>query len=144
MNPIDKRLDEYIEDFKWLGDENEKVEFIIEMGKNNIPLPSEEKNDETLVKGCSSKAWLVMECKDGMVDIKAEGESALAKGMIALLLSLFNHQKAKDILDFNPKRLYDLGLDKLLSPVRQQGLEAFLGYVYGFAKECEEKNSGKS
>jgi len=144
VNPIDKRLDEYIEDFKWLGDENEKVEFIIEMGKNNTPLPSEEKNDETLVKGCSSKAWLVMDCKDGVVEIKAEGESALAKGMIALLLSLFNRQKAKDILDFNPKRLYDLGLDKLLSPVRQQGLEAFLGYVYGFAKECEEKNSGKS
>jgi len=144
VNPIDKRLDEYIEDFKWLGDENEKVEFIIEMGKNNTPLPSEEKNDDTLVKGCSSKAWLVMDCKDGVLEIKAEGESALAKGMIALLLSLFNQQKAKDILDFNPKRLYELGLDKLLSPVRQQGLEAFLGYVYGFAKECEEKNSGKS
>jgi len=144
VNSIDKRLDEYIEDFKWLGDENEKVEFIIEMGKKNTPLPSEEKNDDTLVKGCSSKAWLVMDCKDGVLEIKAEGESALAKGMIALLLSLFNQQKAKDILDFNPKRLYELGLDKLLSPVRQQGLEAFLGYVYGFAKECEEKNSGKS
>lgn len=142
MNPLEKKLEAYKEDFAWLGDDNEKVEFIIEMGKKNVPLAPDEKTDETLVKGCSSRAWLVMECKDGRVHIKAEGESALAKGMIALLLGIFNDQKAEDILAFDPKKLYDLGLDALLSPVRQQGLEAFLGYVYGFAKKCKEQNDG--
>ena len=142
MNPLEKKLEAYKEDFAWLGDDNEKVEFIIEMGKKNVPLAPDEKTDETLVQGCSSRAWLVMECKDGRVHIKAEGESALAKGMIALLLGIFNDQKAEDILAFDPKKLYDLGLDALLSPVRQQGLEAFLGYVYGFAKKCKEQNDG--
>jgi cysteine desulfuration protein SufE len=142
MNPLEKKLEAYKEDFAWLGDDNEKVEFIIEMGKKNVPLKPEEKNDTTLVKGCSSRAWLVMECKDGKVHIRAEGESALAKGMIALLLDIFNDQKAEDILAFDPKKLYDLGLDALLSPVRQQGLEAFLGYLYGFAKKCKEQNDG--
>ncbi len=142
MNPIEARLNAYKEDFQWLGDDNEKVEYIIDLGKKNTPLPPEQKNDETLVKGCSSKAWIVMECRDGIVHIEAEGESALAKGMIALLLSLFNDRKAEDILAFDPKALYTLGLDALLSPVRQQGLEAFLGYVYGFAKECKEKSHG--
>jgi cysteine desulfuration protein SufE len=142
MNPLEKKLEAYKEDFAWLGDDNEKVEFIIEMGKKNVPLKPEEKNDTTLVKGCSSRAWLVMDCKDGRVHIRAEGESALAKGMIALLLDIFNDQKAEDILSFDPKKLYDLGLDALLSPVRQQGLEAFLGYLYGFAKKCKEQNDG--
>ncbi len=142
MNPIQEKLNRYKEDFQWLGDDNEKVEFIIEMGKNNTPLPPELKNDNTLVKGCSSRAWLVMKCQEGRVHIRAEGESALAKGMISLLLSLYNDQKAEDILAFDPKGLYELGLDALLSPVRQQGLEAFLGYLYGFAKECKEQSDG--
>jgi cysteine desulfuration protein SufE len=142
MNPIEEKLNSYKEDFKWLADDNDKVEFIIEMGKKNQPLPPEKKNDETLVKGCSSKAWLVMECRDGVVHMEAEGESALAKGMIALLPDLYNDRKAEDILAFDPKKLYDLGLDALLSPVRQQGLEAFLGYVYGFAQKCKEQSDG--
>jgi len=142
MNPIEAKLNAYKEDFKWLGDDNEKVEFIIEMGKKNTPLPPELKNDDTLIKGCSSKAWIVMECNDGVVHIRAEGESALAKGMIALLLDLYNDQKAEDILAFDPKKLYELGLDALLSPVRQQGLEAFLGYLYGFAQKCKEQSNG--
>ncbi len=142
MNPLEKKLEAYKEDFAWLGDDNEKVEFIIDMGKNNQPLPPEQKNDDTLIKGCSSRAWIVMTCDEGRVHIEAEGESALAKGMIALLLGIFNDQKAEDILAFDPRKLYELGLDALLSPVRQQGLEAFLGYIYGFAKKCKEQNDG--
>ena len=142
MNTIEQKLNDYKEDFTWLADDNEKVEYIIDLGKKNPPLNPAEKNDDTLVKGCSSRAWLVMECKDGKVHIKAEGESALAKGMIALLLSLFNDRTAEEILAFDPKQLYTLGLDTLLSPVRQQGLEAFLGYVYGFAQKCKEQING--
>ena len=143
MNPIEKKLEAYKKDFAWLADDNEKVEYIIDLGKKNVPLDPSEKNDDTLVKGCSSRAWLVMECDDnGKIHIKAEGESALAKGMIALLLSLFNDRTAEEILSFDPRQLYTLGLDSLLSPVRQQGLEAFLGYVYGFAQKCKEQNNG--
>jgi len=142
MNPIEEKLNAYKEDFTWLADDNEKVEYIIDLGKKNLPLDPAEKNDTTLVQGCSSKAWLVMECEDGVVHIRAEGESALAKGMIALLLDLYNHRKAEDILAFDPKKLYELGLDALLSPVRQQGLEAFLGYVYSFAQKCKEQRNG--
>ena len=142
MSTIQERLNQYKEDFAWLGDDNEKVEYIIDLGKKNTPLPPELKNDDTLVKGCSSKAWIVMECRDGKVHIEAEGESALAKGMIALLLSLYNDRPAEEILAFDPKELYTLGLDALLSPVRQQGLEAFLGYVYNFAQECKEQSNG--
>ena len=142
MNPIKERLLEYEEDFKLLGDDNAIVEYIIELGKDNEALPSEDKNDDTLVKECSSKAWLISECKDNKLYIKAEGESALAKGMIAFLLDLYSGRDVDDILEFDPKELYSVGLDRLLSPVRQQGLEAFLGYLYRFAKECKEGKNG--
>ncbi len=139
MNPIEKKLAVYREDFSFLEDATQKAEFIIELGKSNTPIPSELKTDENLVQGCASKAWLILRCEEGRAVMQAEGDSALAKGMIALLLDLFNGQKAEDILHFDPKKLYELGLDSLLSPVRQQGLEAFLGYLYGFAKKCEEE-----
>jgi cysteine desulfuration protein SufE len=62
----------------------------------------------------------------------------MAKGMMVLLLSIFSERKAEEILEFDPAKLQDMGIVELLSPVRQQSLEAFLNKVYGYAKSYKE------
>ena len=70
--------------------------------------------------------------------LRGEGTSEMAKGMMVLLLSIFSERTPEEILSFNPEALHDMGIVELLSPVRQQSLEAFLGKVYGYAKQCRE------
>lgn len=138
---MDEQLEAYKEDFSLLGDKDAIVEYILDLGKqNDMRLKPDEKNEKTLIKGCSSPAWMVEECKDGKVHFRVEGSSSLAKGMIPLLLKIFNDRTPDEILSFDASKLHELGFDKILSPTRLQSMEAFLKRIYSFAKECKEKN----
>ncbi len=138
---MDEQLEAYKEDFSLLGDKDAIVEYILDLGKqNDMRLKPDEKNEKTLIKGCSSPAWMVEECKDGKVHFRVEGSSSLAKGMIPLLLKIFNDRTPDEILSFDASKLNELGFDKILSPTRLQSMEAFLKRIYSFAKECKEKN----
>ncbi len=138
MKTINEVLQEYKSDFEIFDDANSKMEYIFDLGKRHTPLPSELKNDKTFIEGCASPAWLAAECKDGVLILKGEGTSEMAKGMLTLLLDIFSNKTADDILNFDPKELNQLGIVELLSPVRQQSLQAFLEKVYSYAKACKE------
>jgi len=139
VKTINEVLEEYKSDFELFEDGNSKLEYIFDLGKRHKTLPQEEKNDDTFIEGCASPAWLVGECKDGVLILRGEGTSEMAKGMITLLMDLFGNKSADDILNFNPERLGELGIVELLSPVRQQSLQSFLEKVYTYAKKCKEE-----
>ncbi len=134
---IETTIARYKEDFDLFPEANDKLEYIFDLGKKHTTLPDEEKNDATFVVGCASAAWLVGECKDGKLILRGEGTSEMAKGMLALLLDIFADRTPDEILNFNPENLQDMGIVELLSPVRQQSLEAFLKMVYGYAQRCK-------
>jgi len=135
---IDEVLQQYKEDFSLFPTPNEKMEYIFDLGKKHSTLPENEKNDDTFIVGCASPAWLVGECKNGKLILRGEGTSEMAKGMLTLLLDIFSDKDVDDVLSFDPQRLNELGIVDLLSPVRQQSLEAFIKKVYGYAQECKE------
>jgi len=136
---MEETLAQYKEDFELFPNDNDKIEYIFDLAKRHTQLPPEEKNDETFIKGCSSAAWLVGECKDGKLILRGEGTSEMAKGMMTLLLDIFSNRTPDEILSFDPTKLHDMGVVELLSPVRQQSLEAFIKKVYEYAKKCKEE-----
>ena len=138
---IEKTIARYKEDFDLFDDPNDKLEYIFDLGKKHTTLPEEEKNEATFVQGCASPAWLVSECKDDKLILRGEGTSEMAKGMLTLLLDIFGERTPDEILNFNPENLQDMGIVELLSPVRQQSLQAFLTMVYGYAKKCKEQGA---
>jgi len=138
---IEETIAKYKEDFDLFPDPNDKLEYIFDLGKKHTTLPDEEKNDNTYVNGCASDAWLVGECKDGLLVLRGEGTSEMAKGMLTLLIDIFGNKTPEDILGFDPAKLQDMGIVELLSPVRQQSLEAFLKMVYGYAHKCKEQGA---
>jgi len=140
MNMLET-IAQYKEDFDLFSTADEKLEYIFDLGKKHTVLPEEEKNDDTFVHGCASAAWLVGECKDGKLILRGEGTSEMAKGMLTLLLDIFGNRTPDEILTFDPANLHDMGIVELLSPVRQQSLQAFLKMVYGYAQKCKEQGA---
>ena len=136
---MEETVAHFKEDFDLFPTANDKLEYIFDLGKKHTTLPDEEKNDDTYVVGCASDAWLMGECKDGLLLLRGEGTSEMAKGMLTLLLDIFANRTADEILSFDPAKLHDMGVVELLSPVRQQSLEAFLKMVYGYAQKCKEQ-----
>ena len=138
---VTEKVNYYKEDLDMFETPNEKFEYIFDLGKKHTTLPEEQKNDDTFIVGCSSPAWLVGECQGSKLLLRGEGSSEMAKGMLGLLLDIFNDQEVDDILSFDPQELQKLGIIEHLSPVRQRSLEAFLNKVYAYAKRCKEKTS---
>ena len=136
---MEETIARYKEDFDLFPTPNDKLEYIFDLGKKHTTLPDEEKNDATYVVGCASDAWLVGECKDGILLLRGEGTSEMAKGMLTLLLDIFANRPVDEILAFAPAKLHEMSIIELLSPVRQQSLEAFLNKVYTYAKNCKEQ-----
>jgi len=135
---IEKTIAMYKEDFDLFETANEKLEYIFDLGKKHTTLKEEEKNEATFVHGCASNAWLVGECQEGKLILRGEGTSEMAKGMLTLLLDIFANRTADEILNFDPEKLQELGIIELLSPVRQNSLQAFLKMVYRYAERCKE------
>lgn len=135
---MEEQVKVYKDDLELFDDKDAKVEYILDYAKESTGLDVMYKIDDNIIKGCSSLAWLHKEFKDGKIVLEAEGDSLIAKGMLVLLLGIFNNRTPTEIFSFNTSLLMTMGVMELLSPVRQQGLEAFLNVIYTYAKECQE------
>jgi cysteine desulfuration protein SufE len=119
------------EDFELFDDWREKIEYVLELGKKLEPFPEEHRIDANKVKGCQSQVWMVAmpDVESGTLRIQADSDAFIVKGLIALLLRLYDHRLPADILD-NPPDIFDqIGLGKHLSPTRANGLHAMINRI---------------
>ena len=89
--------EEIIEDFDLFEDWMERYEFIIENGKSLPQIEEVNKSDDNLIKGCQSKVWLHADYDDGKLLFSADSDAILTKGIISLLLKVYNDQTPDDI-----------------------------------------------
>ena len=125
--------EEIIDEFSMFDDWMERYEYIIELGKS-LPLIDEQfKTDDNLIVGCQSKVWLHAEKKDDTIFYTSDSDAILTKGIIALLLRVFNNQTSEDILKANTDFIDEIGLKEHLSPTRANGLVSMVKKVKLYA-----------
>ena len=81
----------------------------------------------------TKKVWLHGEQKDGKVIFSADSDAILTKGIIAILIRVFSHQKAADILEANTDFIDQIGLKEHLSPTRANGLVSMVKQIKMYA-----------
>ena len=130
MNNIITKENELRDIFIGLGDDwQEKYGYLIEMGRTLPEYPVEFKKDICVVRGCQSQVWVNVSMVDGLVKLKVDSDALIVKGLLAIILFLYDNQKPEDIINHELKILEDIGLNKHLSPMRQQGLDAVVNYI---------------
>jgi len=133
--------EEIIDEFSMFEDWMERYEYIIELGKS-LPLINEQfKIDENLIVGCQSKVWLHSEIKDQKISFTADSDAILTKGIVAILLRVFNNQKPKDILEADLYFVDEIGLKEHLSPTRANGLVSMIKQIKLYALAFQSKLS---
>lgn len=129
---------ELIEDFELFEDWADKYEYIISLGKDLQSMNASDKTDDNIVKGCQSQVWLTARNEAGIVFFDADSDAIITKGIIALLVKVFNGQSAKDILNNDLTFIDQIGLKEHLSPNRSNGLVAMVQkmktYALAFSK----------
>src|SRR5574344_1180994 len=129
-----EEIEKEIEDeFGMFDDWMDKYNYLIELGKDCPMIETKDKNDNNLIKGCQSKVWVSAEMIDGVMDIKAASDAVITKGIITLLLRVFNHQKPQDVAKADLHFIDTIGLTQHLSPTRSNGLLAMIKQIKLYA-----------
>ncbi len=127
--------DEIIDCFNMLDDWHSKYEYLLDMGNHLPDMPDQLKTDRSLVHGCNSKAWIVAEPRNNRVHFIADAETAIARGILALMLKVLDNQPAEEILKTELYFLDRIGLRENLSMTRAQGLEHLVDKIYRMVGE---------
>lgn len=131
---ISDRVDSIVEDLSMFDEDIDKYEYIIDLGKAMKPLDDFLLRDEFLVKGCSSKVWLISEYLNGIVKYSADSNSVIVKGLISILIYLFNGLSPMEILEYDFNGLKELNLTEIISPTRQNGVYHMVNKIKHYAE----------
>ena len=118
-----------LDEFALFEEQRDKVEYILDLGKQLPPLAEQHKTEANKVRGCQSQVWLVAQPEADRVHLTADSDAILVKGLITLLLRLYDRRSPREILDNPPEVLEQIGLSRFLTPGRANGLYAMVGRI---------------
>lgn len=118
-----------VDDLLILPDAQERLSAIVDRVKNRPPLAVAERIEANRIKGCVSLAWLVGEHRGGLCHFRSDADSPLVRGLLALLADFYSDAPPADILATEPSLLTELGLDRVISPTRLNGLRSACAHL---------------
>ena len=130
---IENAQKDIIDNFLFFEDWTQKYEYIIELSKDLKFMNDNLKNEDNLIKGCQSKVWLHAEMINGKINFLADSEAIITKGIISILLNVFNNRKPQEILDSDMGFIEKIGLKEHLSPNRANGLSSMYKQIKFYA-----------
>ena len=136
---INELQDEVIEVFSDFDDWMDKYQLLIDLGNELPPLDEHYKTESNLIDGCQSRVWLQADCHDGVMELQAESDALIVKGIIALLIKVLNYQKPEDVLNAGLYFIERIGLKDHLSPTRSNGLLAMVKQIRMYALAFQSK-----
>ena len=109
----------------FFDDWTDRYQYIIALGRKLPELDEAYKTDEYKVRGCISQVWLKSELTEGSpttLVFKGDSDSAIVKGLIAVLHTCLSGRTPREILDEDVEGFFRrIGLEQHLSPNRRNG-----------------------
>ena len=122
-------IDEFANFDEWL----DKYAYLIDLGKECPQIDEKDKTEANLIKGCQSRVWLSCEQRDGRLYFRADSDAVITRGIITLLIRVFDGQMPQDIIDADLAFIDAIGLKEHLSPTRSNGLLAMVRQMRAYA-----------
>ncbi|NLX81283.1 MAG: SufE family protein [Proteiniphilum sp.] len=138
---IDQIEQEIIDEFSIFSDWMDKYAYIIEQGNTLPEFEEKYKTPENIIKGCQSRVWLQTDYVDGKLQFKAESDALIVKGLLALVLRVFNNRTYDEILKSDLRFMKEIGLTEHLSPTRSNGLLSVVKQIRFYAMAYKAKET---
>ena len=135
-------IDDILSDFELFEDWDERYRYLIDLGRRLEPLPEAAKTEANKVRGCASQVWLETRKivgNDGKerLTFKGDSDAHIVKGLVALILALFDRKTPDEILATNAQDVFDrLELAQHLSMQRANGVRAMVERIKAEARRA--------
>jgi cysteine desulfuration protein SufE len=142
---INSAQDEIVTDFSLLdGDREMTVFYIMELGQKLPDMPESEKTEDNIVKGCQSKVWLSAKFENEKVHFMADSNTAITKGLVSLLLRVFNNRTPDEILEADLYFMKKIGMERFIGTQRSNGFAAMIKQMKLYALAFKMKTEVRS
>jgi cysteine desulfuration protein SufE len=142
---INQIQDEIISEFSLLdGDMEMTVFYIMELGQKLPVMPEADKTEDNVVKGCQSKVWLTGKLEDNKIYFTADSNTAITKGLVSLLVRIFNSQTPDAILNADLYFMNKIGMERFIGTQRSNGFAAMIKQMKLYALAFKTKMEVKS
>ena len=125
--------EQIVEEFSVFDEWLDKYEYLIETGRQLPAIDEEAKIADNLIEGCQSRVWLDCKERDGRLWFTADSDAVITKGIISLLIRVFDGQKPEDIVAADLSFIDRIGLRDNLSPTRANGLHSMITKIKAYA-----------
>ncbi len=132
---------EIVEEFALFDSNDEKYEYIIDLGKKLPALDEKYKTDDNKVRGCQSSVWLQADYKDGKIFFSADSDSVLVKGLISMLVRVLSERTPDEIIEAPLDFIKEVGLTSFLAQTRSNGLLSMVKQIKAYAVGFKLKHS---
>ncbi len=131
---IKRKLERYAQVLNNIDGDQDKFVWIMDFGKNSLPMNDEHKVQSFEVPGCQSQTWLVPHFVDDKIYFTADSAALISKGMVSMIADVYSGSSAQDINKFDQDEFKILKLDTLLTPGRNNGVHGMLKKVKEYAQ----------
>lgn len=123
--------EELAENFSFLDNWEDRYAYLIELGKKLPAFSEDDRIESNIVRGCTSQVWMVADDRlDDRVHFKADSDAHIVRGLIAILVKLYNGQPKDFAALFDIEGYFKkLGLEEHLSPSRRNGFYAMVARI---------------
>ncbi|MCX5920352.1 MAG: SufE family protein [Candidatus Melainabacteria bacterium] len=107
---------------------------IIQFGRELPAIDPQYQTEKNRVQGCQSQVWMHAELTpEGTLQLYADSDALIVRGLVALLLKVYQHQLPSAILT-EPLTFFDrLEMGAHLSMTRKNGLAAMVKQIQQYA-----------
>jgi cysteine desulfuration protein SufE len=89
-------------------------------------MKEELKTEDNIVKGCQSKVWMTARMDDDKIFFEADSNTAITKGLVSLLVRIFNGQRPEDILSTDLYFMHKIGMERFIGTQRSNGFASMI------------------
>ncbi|HMV10757.1 MAG TPA: SufE family protein [Cyclobacteriaceae bacterium] len=137
--------EEIVREFSLLdGDMEMTVFYIMELGQKLPVMNEPEKTEDNVVKGCQSKVWLSARLDNEKVFFSADSNTAITKGLVSLLVRIFNGQTPDAILNADLTFMQKIGMERFIGTQRSNGFAAMIKQMKIYALAFKTQQEVKS
>jgi cysteine desulfuration protein SufE len=113
----------------------DRYKYIIELGRELPALPEGFQSPERLVRGCQSQVWIGTTLVDGRLQVSADSDAFIVKGLLGIVLAAYNNKTPIEVLAFDIEDYFaSLDLLQHLSASRGNGVRAMVARIVEIAE----------
>lgn len=130
-----QRQKEMIDEINAVGDCFDQYSYLILQSGLLPPFPEERRREEHLVRGCQSRVWLYPWKEDGRFRLRADSDTLIIRGVLALLIRLLDGADAREVSETELTLLQETDLAATFTSDRSSGMGAVLRQIRKSASE---------